>query len=146
MLETANKIRRAIGRRRGGGSMIEMIIVLPVLVMLSFGAAEYGDYFYIKNAFMSAARDGVRTAVLASASNTSTTTAINNSLSLANIPSANYQVTFTPTDVSTASAGTSVEVTITATWSTVGITPLPSEMGGISSSKQLSVSAVMMKE
>jgi len=140
---------RATGRRhcrRGGLAILETILVMPLLLMVSFGAAEYSDYFYVKNALAGAARDGVRTAILSAATESTVTTAVDSSLGVSGVPSADCTITTSPTDISTASQGSAVTVTITATWSSVGVSPLPLYLGGISPSKQISVSAVMMKE
>jgi hypothetical protein len=37
-------------------------------------------------------------------------------------------------------------VTITCTWGTVGVTPLPTSMGGIPATKQVTAVAVMRRE
>ena len=119
---------------------------MPLLIMLSFGAAEYGDYFFVKNALVGAARDGARVAVPTAATEANVTTAVTNSLTAANIPVASCTVTTSPTNIATAAAGGSITVTITATWGTIGISPLPVSMGGISSTKQVVGSVVMIKE
>jgi Flp pilus assembly protein TadG len=123
-----------------------MAICMPLLVMLSFGGAEYGDYFFVKNALVGAARDGARAAIPSGAVESNVTTAVNNSLTAANIPTASCTVSTTPTDISTAAAGSSVTVTVTATWGTIGISPLPASMGGISSTRSVTGSIVMIKE
>jgi hypothetical protein len=114
--------------------------------MLSFGGAEYGDYFFVKNALVGAARNGARVAIPSTATESNVTAAVNSSMTAANIPTTSYTITTSPTDVSTAAAGTSVTVTVTATWGTIGVTPLPTGMGGISSTKQVVGSIVMIKE
>ena len=126
--------------------MVETIVCMPLLLMLSFGAAEYGDFFFVKNAIVSAARDGARAAIPAAATEANVTTAVTNSLTAANISSSACTVTTSPTDISTATAGSAITVTVTATWGTVGISPLSSSMGGISASKQVTGSIVMIKE
>jgi len=133
-------------RRSRGGAVLETIIIMPLLLSLSFGAAEYSYFFYVKNALSGAARDGARAAIPSTGTNTSVTTAINTSLAAANIDSSSCTVTTSPTNVSTASAGSLITVTITATWGTIGIMPLSSTYGGISSTKQVVGTAVMIKE
>jgi Flp pilus assembly protein TadG len=140
---------RRCGRRRRrawGGALIETAICLPLLLMLSFGAAEYGDFFFVKNALVGAARNGARAAITSTATEANAKAAVTSSLTAANIPSASCTVTTSPTDISTAAAGSSVTVTVTATWGTIGVSPLPASMGGISSTKQVIGSVVMIKE
>lgn len=122
------------------------MLVLPILLMLSFGVVDYGYYFYLKNTFQGAAQAGARAAVPATATNANVTTAIANVLTAAGLPSASYTVTLNPTDISTAAAGSSVTVTITTTWATVGTHALSSSFGGISDTKQVVGVAVMRKE
>jgi Flp pilus assembly protein TadG len=133
-------------RARRGGAVLETALVMSVLISLAMGTAEYGYYFFVKNILAGAARDGVRAAIPSSASNSDVTTAISTAMTAAHIPSSKYTVTLSPTDISTATAGTAVTVTITCTWSNVGVTPLPVSLGGISTSKQVVGVAVMRKE
>jgi Flp pilus assembly protein TadG len=143
--------RWAAARRRGrfnrrGGAVLETALVMGVLIMLSFGTAEYGYFFFVKNEVAGAAREGARAAIPTAATNTAVNTAISNVMTAAHIPSTAYTVTLSPTDVSTATAGTPVSVTVTCLWGTVGVTPLPTSMGGLSTTKQVTGVAVMRKE
>lgn len=140
----ANTRRRTAKRR--GGSMLELVLILPILLMLSFGVVDYGYYFYLKNTLQGAAQAGARAAIPGTATNTNVTTAISNILTAAGLSSSNYTVTLSPTDVSTATAGSAVTVTITCTWANVGTHALSSSFGGISDSKQIVGVAVMRKE
>jgi len=48
---------------RSGNAMIEMVIAFPVLIFLALGMAEFGEFFYVKTAFESAARDVARVSI-----------------------------------------------------------------------------------
>jgi Flp pilus assembly protein TadG len=133
-------------RSRRGAAVLETALVMGLLVMLSFGTAEYGYFFFVKNTLAGAARDGVRAAIPSTALNSDVTAAISTVMSAAHIPSTNYTVTTSPADITTATSGTPVTVTITCTWGTVGVTPLPVVMGGIPTTKQVIGVAVMRKE
>jgi len=137
--------RNRFGPRRGN-AVLETALVMGLLIMLSFGTAEYGYFFFVKNILAGAARDGARAAIPDTATNTIVTTAISNAMTAAHIPSNEYTLTFSPSDVSTAAAGTPVTVTITCTWGTVGVTPLPVALGGIPTTKQVTAACVMYKE
>lgn len=63
--QTAGRLRRR--GFRAGNSLIEMAIAFNVLLWLSFGMVEFGEFFYVRHAFEAAARDGCRTAVMATA-------------------------------------------------------------------------------
>ena len=137
---------QASRQMRTGGAVIEMVLVLPLLLMLSFGAVEYGYLLYVKNTLVGAAQNGVRAGVPASATNSSVTTAVSNTMTAAGLQSSGYTVTTSPADVSTAAAGSSVQVTVSCTWGNIGVSPLPTWLGGISSTKVVSGVAVMRKE
>jgi Flp pilus assembly protein TadG len=134
------------GRHRRGGAVLETAIVMGVLIMLSFGTAEYGYFFFVKNMLAGAAREGARAAVPATAVNSNVTSAIANVMTASHIPSSAYTVTLSPSDVSTATTGTAISVTVSCSWGTVGVTPLPVAMGGIPATKQVSSIAVMRRE
>lgn len=139
----------ALVRRRRGASVLETCLALPVLISLSMGLVDYGSYFYLKNTIQGAACAGVRAAIPSTATNasvTGTTGLVTTMMNSAGISSSKYSVTLSPSDISTAAAGSQVSVTITANWSTVGTHLLPSSMGGIGSGKQIIGTAVMLKE
>lgn len=56
---------RLATRRQRGTSMVEMVFVLPVLLILLFGLADFSLVFHDYLATMNAARAGVREATLA---------------------------------------------------------------------------------
>ena len=129
-----------------GASVLEMALVLPILLMLSFGIVDYGYFFYVKNTVQGAAQAGARAAIPSAATNSSVTTVVSNMMTAAGLQNSSYTVTLNPTDVSTAAAGSAVSVTVSVTWSNVGLHALPTAMGGISNSKQIVGTAVMIKE
>jgi len=138
--------KRFARTNRRGGSLLELILVLPILLMLSFGVVDYGYYLYLKNTLQGAALDGARAAIPASATNANVTATISSVMTAAGLQSSGYTVTLTPSDVSTAAAGANVTVQISASWATVGTHALGSAWGGISNSKTISATAVMVKE
>ncbi len=150
LLSKAYYRNRRVGARQSndriGGAMVEFVLALPLLLMLTFGVVDYGYFFFAKNSLVSAAQIGVRAAVPESATNASVTSAISASLTASGFGNSGYIVTTNPTDVSTASQGAAVTVTVTATWSNVGVHTLPTFLGGIDSSKQVIGTAVMIKE
>jgi Flp pilus assembly protein TadG len=133
-------------RRTRGGSLIELVLVLPILLSLSFGIAEYGYYFYVKNTMLGAARNGARQAILSTATNTTVTSTISSTMTAAGLQNSGYTVTTSPSTVSSVSTGTLITVTVTLNWGTAGVHVLPSWLGGISNSKQLVAVACMNRE
>jgi Flp pilus assembly protein TadG len=132
---------------RRGGTLLEAAIVLLTLSYLVFGMIEFGYYFYVKNAMEGAAREGARAGVISGNDNTAITTAAQNAMVGFNI--ANYTVSVTDTSgnalaAGTASAGTQIEVTVSATWSTIGAGFRP--MNLIGGTKTVKGVCVMRKE
>jgi Flp pilus assembly protein TadG len=107
-------------RRRSANAIIETSIVLPVLLWLGMGMAEFGQYFYIKSAFQAAARDAARASILATAGKTDPATTATRTLGYANVTFNSswmtiQDVTSTPTtvtDVSAVAPGHALLVTI----------------------------------
>lgn len=146
MIALMSGYRSGGSRVRRGASVLEMALVLPILLMLSFGVVDYGYFFFVKNTVQGAAQAGARAAVLASATNADVTNIITTAMTAAGMQNSGYTVTLNPSDVSTATAGNPVTVTISVSWGTVGLHALSSSMGGISNSKQIVGAAVMRKE
>jgi Flp pilus assembly protein TadG len=130
------------GRWRRGGAVLETALVLPILLSVTFGTVEFGHFFFVKNTLQGAAREGVRAAISAGATNADVTTAVNRQLTMAGLDVAQFTVTTNPSPVSSATAGTSVSVTVSANWGTVGIRP----MSLIPSGKTVSGACVMRHE
>lgn len=128
-------------RVRRGGALLETAIVLPLLLSLSFGLVEFGHYFYVKHCLEGAAREGVRAAIVQGAQNSDVTAAVSRAMAAASLQASGYTVSSNPANVNTAE-GTELTVTVTCSWSKVGLRPL----GLIPSSKLVVGSVVMRKE
>ena len=59
----ANWLRR-FRRETRAGAMVEFAIVAPVLILLVFGIAEFGRFFFLLNNLTNAAREGARRAAI----------------------------------------------------------------------------------
>jgi Flp pilus assembly protein TadG len=137
--------------RRSGGSLVEMIFVLPILLGLAFGVVEYGYFIFVKHTVQAAAREGARAGIVASATNQNVTDAVASVMSAAGLSYTGYSVGVTdpagsPVSVGNVAAGDGLKVTVQCTWGSVGIHPLPEILGGMSSSKIVKGSTVMRKE
>jgi Flp pilus assembly protein TadG len=147
---------RRHSRRRLANTTIEMIISFPVLLFLVFGMVEFAQFFYIRNAFVSAARDAARVAVLSSATQSQVTTTLTNTLSEANVTYNSSWLTITDltagttvTDVSTVPAGDQMRFVLTTTYSAIpnAVRPLSAMTGkGIGSGKVITGQCTMLKE
>jgi Flp pilus assembly protein TadG len=136
-------------RRRGGAAVLEMTFVMSLLLLLSFGMVEFGHFFYIKHNLQAAAREGARAGIVPSATNQNVIDAVTASMQLAGLTPAQFTVQITNTatppvaiDVATVTPGTSVKVTVTCTWGTVGVRP----MALMPANKSVIGATVMRKE
>jgi Flp pilus assembly protein TadG len=136
-------------RIRRGNGVIEAALVLPVLLSLSMGMVEFGQFFFAKHTVQAASRDAARTAILASATHSAAVAAATNTMSSANIPTGRYTITFqnasnnaTITDVSSVAKGTGIRVTVTSTAAQISVRPL----GVIPANKSITGVTTMIKE
>ncbi len=142
-------MKRQFKSRSSGSAILEACFVFPVLLWISFGAVEFGHFFYLKHTLQGAAREGARAAAVPGSTNSSVTTAVNDSMSAAGIASNKYTVrvrnaadTANLTLSSSTTAGTAILVKVEATWNTVGIRPI----GFIASNKVVKGQTTMRKE
>jgi Flp pilus assembly protein TadG len=138
-----------VRRRRFGGAVLEMILILPVLLYLAFGTVEFGYFFYVKHSLEGAARDGARAAIPSGAVYSDITGAVDTAMSAANLSSSGYTVTVKDGStvigtLGSAVAGDTITVTVTCSWGTAGAGYRP--WGLIGTSKQVLGAAVMRKE
>ena len=100
--------------RRSGIAAVEMALLLPLLLILLFGMIEYGSLFWRSQQVASAARNGARRGVLAGATSTDVTTAVDQVMVASGMGSTNYTVTLTPANPTTLAQGApfTVEVTV----------------------------------
>ena len=146
------------GLWRRGNAVLEAALVVPILLGLSAGTVEIGHFFFIKHTMQGAARDGTRTAILPSATNSTVTEAVNRTMNAAGIvntgtppkyvveilkvnPAPPYAETLVA-DISKETAGTAIKVKVTCTWSNVGIRP----MNLLAANKQVVGFTIMVKE
>lgn len=136
------------GKRRGT-AILEMALTITVLLNLTFGMVEFGYYFYVKNAFESASREGVRAAMVPGGTTSAATTAVTNALAAYKFPGSSVTATVTDTsgntlDPSVQSQGTAIQVNVKATWSVIGAGFRPLSL--IGGSKVVTGYCVMQKE
>jgi Flp pilus assembly protein TadG len=140
------------GRR--GGAVLETALVLPILLMLTLTAGEYGYYFFLKHSLEGAAREGARAAIVPSTTtNTPVNQAVAGALHAAGLnKSATVMDSPTPYTISispavSSTSGTAIEVDVSGTWGTVGMNIISSTwLGGIGANKVVKGTAVMRKE
>jgi len=143
--QISTNLRGVSNRRRWRGSaVLDAALVFPILLSLTFGTVEYGYYFYVKHSLQGAAREGARAAITPTAAQSDVTTAVTNALTAAGLQNSGYVTSTSPASVGSLTAGTSITVTVTCTWGTVGAGLRP--LGLIGSTKQVKGITVMRKE
>ncbi len=134
--------------RRHGNTLIEMMLLMPLLMALCFGAMEYGYAMYIKHTLQGAAREGARAAVVAGATATDVQNAVDGAMLAAGFGQTKYTrpPTMNPANWATQPMGTTVTVTVQATWGTIGFSALPTWLKGIPTDKVVRGATAMRKE
>jgi Flp pilus assembly protein TadG len=148
--------RRGAGCRRHGTTALQLALVLPLLLVVMFGVVEFGQYLYIRAAFEAAARDAARAAELHYAVQADPATAATNALTTANVTFNSSWMTITDqttaatvSDVSTVSAGDTLNVAIAATYAQIpnAMEPLFKMTGvGIGNSRLCSGNCTVIKQ
>jgi Flp pilus assembly protein TadG len=135
-------------RFRSGNAVLDMALVMPLLIAMTFGACEYGYALYIKHSLQAAAREGARAAIVAGATATEVQNAVDASMLAAGFAQTKYTRPPTiTTGWTTAAAGSTIQVTVQTTWGTAGCRLLPSTyLGAIPLNKVLQGATTMRKE
>jgi Flp pilus assembly protein TadG len=90
---TAHCTSRARHRERGT-ALIEFTLVLPMLLILTVAAVDFGRAFFVKNVVEQAAREGVRTRAVYTAADSALVTArVNTVAGASNVAIKSIQVT-----------------------------------------------------
>ena len=123
-----------------GSALVEFAIILPVIVLLVFGAIEAGWALYIQSAISDAARQGARVAVTENVGTGTITTTVDNMIQADKIPDSQLVVDVNPSGVSLQPRGTPITVTVSIPYSSASILPTPMFLGGITLQAQVTMS------
>ncbi len=115
------------GRSRSEGIvLVELAIVLPLLLMLTFGIIEYGWLFLKAQQVTNAARQGARVGATPDATNADVENAVSTVLTAAGMGGSGYSLAYQPAgDVGSLDTGTTFTVTVTVPYSSVRIVAFP---------------------
>lgn len=119
---------------RRGLALVEMTLVMFILTYITLGAVEYSWLFLKQEQVANAARQAARLAATPGATNTAVTNLITTLMSGYGLSGKYNTPVFTPSDVSTATTGSTVSVNISLSYGTISITknatllPMPSTM------------------
>ncbi|OYP38401.1 TadE/TadG family type IV pilus assembly protein [Rhodopirellula sp. MGV] len=113
-------IRRKKNDRRGTAA-VEFALIVPLMLIFTFGLIEMSRISIIKETIIQASREGARVGIRPTASSYDVQTRINEELQIMNISGAN--ITVTPTSLHTAEPGDEVSVKIEIPISEVSLVP-----------------------
>lgn len=118
----ASQARR---RKDSGIVAVETALILPLLLLLTFGLIEYGWLFLKSQEITNAARRGARVAVRADSTSSDVISAISDIMTASDLGGSGYQVTITPSEISSMSPGDVIIVQITLPYANVSLTGTP---------------------
>lgn len=127
-------INKRKNSRCRGIAAVEAAIVFPLLLILTLGVIEYGWMFLKAQQVTNAARHAARIGIRPDSTNESVLEQILVVMTLAELESSGYSVTFVPVDLTSIAVGDPLEVKITVPWANVGIMntsflPTPASIG-----------------
>jgi Flp pilus assembly protein TadG len=111
--------------RQRGIALIELAIVLPLLMLITFGVMEYGWMFTTTAEVTNAARHGARLGVRPDADSAQVTADIDTFMDAAGLGDSGYEVTLTPAEVADLLPGETFTVLITVPYENVELTGFP---------------------
>jgi len=129
-----NRLRAARLRGERGATAVEFAFILPLLIVLVLGIAEFGRAFQVSGTLSAAAREGVRVMALQN-DPAAARTAVRNAAPSLNPAVTNAQITITPASCPTGATSTTVRVTVSY--------PMPFLTGFFGSGVTLSGTGVM---
>jgi Flp pilus assembly protein TadG len=119
-----NRIPMRPQRRRRGAAIVEAAVVLPMLLLLVFGALEYGWMFVVQGSIVNAARQGARAGINPGATAANVQNQIAVVLQNAGLGASGYTTSISP-NVSSAASGTVLFITVTVPYQNVSLTHFP---------------------
>ena len=109
---------------RDGIVAVEMALLLPLLLILSFALIEYGWMFLKAQQITNAARQGARIGATPDATTAEVQTAIDNMMNAGSMGTSGYAVSISPA-VEGLSPGETLTVTVSVPYGNVGLMNLP---------------------
>lgn len=105
-----------------GVTAIEAVLVLPLILLLTFGVMEYGWIFLKQQEIINAARHGAREAALPDASAGDVQASVANVMTTVGLGGSGYALSFNPADFVNAEPGDSITATITLPYENIELT------------------------
>ena len=124
---------------RRGAALVEFAVCLPVLMILIMGSMEASSAIFVRQALTISAYEGAREAIRTGATASAATTRAQDVLSARRIRSSTIR--FTPSDVQSASRGSTIILEVSATYA--ANSPF---FGSVIQDRVTTVRTVMVKE
>ncbi len=109
--------------------MVELALILPIFLLLTVAAIEFGRAYMVQQVLTYAAREGARHGVLPGVSNTEVQARIAQALEMGGIDPGVAEITLNPDHLDTATTGTPVHVRIRVHYLDVTWVPAPWFLG-----------------
>ena len=140
-------VGRTDRRRRRGLATVEMALLLPILLTLTFAAVEYGWMFFKQQQITNAAREAARLGATPNGTNATVTARVSQLMSDAGINGGQYTLTINP-GVGNLTPTTLFTVTISVNYPAISLTKMAdsSKAVYIPAPQTLSASVAMNKE
>ncbi|MCC9600218.1 pilus assembly protein [Stieleria sp. JC731] len=108
-------------KARHGAAAVEFALIVPLMLIFTFGLIEMSRISIIKESIIQASREGARVGIRPTASSSDVQTRIGEELQIMNITGAS--ITVTPSQLDTAQPGDEVSVKIEIPISAVSLVP-----------------------
>ena len=138
MMKTAIKNRRN-SRKRTGAAVVEFAVCLPVIILIVLGSIEAASLLFLRQALIQSAYEGAKVAIRNEGNEADAISAVNAVAAGRRLSGVN--VTFTPSNISSAAAGEMIRVTVSAPGDANSFIPFGPFQG-----QTVSAEAVMVKE
>ena len=117
--------RTGMIRREEGLALVELTLVIMLLVLLTFGVMEYGWMFFRVQQVCSAAREGVRDAIVPDATVADVQATITSLMTSWGMGGSGYTVDISPSNIADLEPGEPVSVTVQVPYSNIHLLGMP---------------------
>lgn len=111
--------------RRGGIVSVEVALLFPLLLLLTFGLIEYGWLFLKSHQITNAARQGARVGARTDGTNADAQDTVASLMGAAGMGASGYSLTISPGPVETLSTGDPLTVEVSVPYANVRLLGLP---------------------
>ena len=119
------KLPRLFQKDRRAAAAVEFAFVAPVFFVFVFGMIEYGSLFWRAQQVANAARNGARRGIMAGATASNVTTAVDQTMLASGMGTTNYTVLLTPANPASLAAGGTFTVKVTVPYVDIKLTGFP---------------------